>query len=111
MTVWDQRWTWASMIFMGAGLELVVPADPRAEAAAHDLLEVPALQPRQLLGEEGDALAIGAGHAGDVGAPEQAVWPIGVEDAVQPVLDVLERIGLGRVVRRAGHLDGDIGQL
>ena len=63
-----------------------VPADPLREAAAHDLLEVFALEPGQLLGEERHALAIGAGHAGDVGAPEEPVRPEGIEQAMQRIV-------------------------
>src|SRR5579864_7886247 len=73
-------------------LEFVIPAEPFGDAAAHDVLELLALQPRQLLSEEGDALAIAARHARDVGAPEEAFWSECVVDAMQAVLDVLERI-------------------
>jgi len=68
-------------------------------------------EPGQLLGEERDALAVAAEHAGDVGAPEHALGPERVEDSMQPVLDVAERIILRRIMRRAGGLDRDIGQL
>src|SRR5215813_12960928 len=91
--------------------ELVVPADPFAQAAAHDVLELATLQPWQFLGEKGDALTPAAWHAGDVGAPEEALRPERVEDAVQAVLDVPERIGLRRVMRRAGRLQRHVGEL
>src|SRR5258707_8556723 len=92
-----------------ASIELVIPADPLAETAAHHLLEVTAFQPRQLFGEHGNALAIGARHAGDVGAPEETVGPVGVENAAQPVMQVLERVRMGGIARCAGCLDGDVG--
>src|SRR6201994_1957557 len=91
--------------------EFVVPPDPFAEATAHHVLQLPALQPRQFLGEEGDALPVAAGHAGDVGAPEEALRPERIVDAVQPVPDVTEGIGLRGVMRRAGRLHRDVRQL
>ncbi len=91
-------------------LESVIPADPLAQAAAHHVLKVLALQPRQLFGEEGDALAPGARHAGDVGAPEEALRAERIEDAVQAVLDVAVRIALRGIVRRAGRLQRDVRQ-
>src|SRR5215470_7411567 len=90
--------------------ELVVPADPFAQAAAHDVLELATLQPRQFLGEESDTLTPAARHASDVGAPEEALRPKRVKDAVQAVLDIPERIGLRRVVRRAGRLQRHVGE-
>src|SRR5579871_4268970 len=96
---------------LGSSGKLVVPADPGAEAASHHVLEVASLQPGQLLGEEGHALPITAWHPRDVGAPEEALRSIRIEDAVQSVLDVLEWITLRRICRRAGCLDGNIGQL
>src|SRR6185437_2836794 len=90
--------------------ELGVPADPVAETAAHHVFEIAALQPGQFLGEEGYALTIAAGHAGDVGAPEHTLRTKGVENTMQAVLDIAERIALRRIMRRAGRLDRDIGQ-
>src|SRR5439155_10994701 len=46
------------------------PPQPFAHAAAHDPLEVLALQPRQVVREEVDALVVGARHAREVRAPE-----------------------------------------
>src|SRR6516164_8420995 len=57
------------------------PADPVAQGLAHDEVEVAAFEPRQFLGEQGYALAPGARHAGDVGAPEHALGAEGVETA------------------------------
>src|SRR4029077_18516606 len=87
-----------------AVLKFVVPADPFADAPTHHVLEVLALQPRQFLGEEGDALPPGARHAGDIGAPEEALRPERVENSMQAVLDVAEGIALRRIMRRAGRL-------
>src|SRR5579884_513565 len=56
-----------------------VPADPVAEGAAHDEIEVAAAEPGQFLGEHRHALPPAARHAGDVGAPETAFWAKGVE--------------------------------
>ena len=85
-------------------LESKIPADPFAQAAAHDLLEVLSLQPRQFFGEERDALAIAAWHPRDVRAPEEAVRAEGVVEPMQPVMDVAEGIGFPRIGRRAGRL-------
>ena len=76
----------------GCGSKSIFPADPFAEAAAHHVLELPALQPCELFGKEIHALPVAAGHAGDVGAEEEALGSERVEDAVQPVLDVGIRI-------------------
>src|SRR5206468_1738334 len=88
-----------------------IPAKPLAEATAHHLLEVRALEPWQLLGKKSHALAIAAGHAGDVGTPEEAVGPVSIEDPMQPVMQVLERIGLRRVARSSRGFERDIGEL
>ena len=48
------------------------PAEPVANGAAHDELEVTPAEPRQLFGEQRHALAPRARHARDVGAPEPA---------------------------------------
>src|SRR6516165_11165694 len=100
----------SSRVGKAPSVEPVIPADPLAEAAAHDVLEVPAPKPWQFLGEEGHALAVAALHPRDVGPPEEALGSERIEDAVQPVLDVAERIALRRIMRRAGRFHGDIGQ-
>src|SRR6187455_1820434 len=79
---------------MRTSVELVVPADPLREPATHHLLEVLAFQPRQLFGEHGHALPVAAGHAGDVGSPEQAIGTVGVEDPMQAIVQILERVGM-----------------
>src|SRR6476661_5057014 len=50
-------------------------------------------QPSQFLGEQGDALTIAARHARDVGAPEEPLGPVCIEDPMQPVVDIAKRIG------------------
>src|SRR5438874_10552838 len=50
------------------------PAEPFADAAAHDPLEILALQPWQVLGEERDALIVGIGHPREVRTPF-VHWP------------------------------------
>src|SRR5580698_4065044 len=98
------------MIFMEVALsELEVPANPLRDAAAHHLLEVLALQPRQLFGEVRDALTVRTGHTGDVGAPEEAVGAVSVEDTLQRIADVAKGIGLSRIGRRGGRLDRNVG--
>src|SRR4029077_17833172 len=92
-------------------LEPIIPADPRAETAAHHVLKLFPLQPRQFLGKEGHALPVAAQHACNVGAPEEAAWPERIEDAGKPILDISERIILRRIMRRADSLPRDIGQL
>src|SRR5262249_46620769 len=86
-----------------------VPADPLANAPAHHEFRIAALQPRQLFGEQRDALTVSAWHAGDVSAPEHPRRAEGVEDALELVVDVAERIGLRRIAGRAGGLDRDVG--
>ena len=72
------------------------PAKPLADAAAYDPLEILALQPRQVLDEERDALIVGAEHPRQVRAPESAtrakswsarryltcLWPLGILEAL-----------------------------
>src|SRR5580693_4841148 len=92
-------------------LKLILPADELTEAAAHHVLKLFPLQPRQFLSKEGHALPVAARHAGNVGAPKETLWPERVEDAVQPVLNISERIILRRIVRRPGRLHRDVRQL
>src|SRR5947208_5751112 len=84
--------------------ERVVPSDPLAEAAAHHVLQIPAPKPSQFLGEERDALPVAAGHAGDVGAPEETFRSERIENTMQSVVDIWERIGLRGIMRRTGRL-------
>src|SRR5512143_2827013 len=88
---------------------LSFPAEPVTDGPAHDQLEVAALQPGQLFGEQRHALTPRAGHARDVGAPEPARGAEGVVEAVQVVVDVAKRVWLIGVARRAGCLHRDIG--
>src|SRR5215470_14484490 len=83
---------------------LSFPSEPVTDRPAHDQLEVAALQPGQLFGEQRHARAPWAGHARDVGAPEPARGPEGVVEAVQVVVDVAKRVRLIAVARRAGRL-------
>src|SRR5262245_51092868 len=86
-----------------------IPAQPVTDRAAHDQLEVAALEPRQLLGEQRHALTPRAGHARDVRAPEEARGAERVVEPVQIVVDVRERIGAPGVARRPGGLHRDVG--
>src|SRR5512143_3926706 len=90
---------------------LACPSQPVTDGPAHDQLEVAALQPGQLFGEQRHALTPRAGHARDVGAPEPARGAEGVVEAVQVVVDVAKRVGLIGVARRAGCLPRDVGIL
>src|SRR3989442_15853590 len=74
------------------------PLQARNDRAAHHLVLVALAEETQLLGELRDALAVaglGVG-VGDVGAPIAALWPVGVEHALDVVGHVAERIGLPR---------------
>src|SRR6476620_11893406 len=88
---------------------LSFPAEPVTDPPAHDQLEVAALQPGQLLREQGHALTPRAGHARDVGAPEPARGAEGVVEPAQVVVYVAKRVGLIGVARRAGRLHSDVG--
>src|ERR1700730_13179456 len=68
------------------------PADPVAQGLPHDEVEVAALQPRQLLGEQGHALPPRARHAGDVRAPEHSLGTERVETAMQVRMQAAERV-------------------
>jgi hypothetical protein len=65
----------------GAGRKRL--AKPVAQGFAHDEVEVAALEPRQFLGEQGQALPPQARHPGDVSAPEHPLGTEGVETAMQ----------------------------
>src|SRR5581483_10808064 len=71
------------------------PPDPVPDAAAHDEFEVGSGEPGQFLGEAGDAFAPGAGHPGDVGAPEHAVRSEDVEGAAEDFVGAGEGVGVG----------------
>src|SRR5215470_556723 len=102
--------SWRSLLGLMASL-LSFPAEPVTDRSAHDQLEVAALQPGQLFGEQRHALTPRAGHARDVGAPEPARRAESVVQAAQVVVDVAKRVGLIGVARRAGRLHRDVGIL
>src|SRR5687767_8303229 len=85
------------------------PPNPFAQPPPHHHLQVLPLEPRQLLREHRDALAPGAGHARDVGAPEHARGAEGVEDLLEIGMNVAVRPRRARVARRAGGLHRDVG--
>src|SRR5678809_251246 len=99
-----------SLLALMASL-LSFPAEPVTDGPAHDQLEVAALQPGQLFGEQRHALTPRARHARDVGAPEPARGTEGVVEPAQVVVDVAERVRLIGVARRAGRLLRDVGEL
>src|SRR6516164_11868650 len=71
-----------------ACLSRALPAEPIADRLSHDELLVPALQPRQFLGEHRHALPIRARHTGDVSAPERALRTEHVKDLANVFVDV-----------------------
>src|SRR5919197_426589 len=64
------------------------PAEPVADGVAHHQLLVAALQPGQFFREHRHALPVGAGHAGNVGAPEAALRTKSVKDPADVLVDV-----------------------
>src|SRR5208283_1750360 len=66
-----------------------VPAPPGAERLAHDQPLVLLAEPRQLIGEHCRALAPGAGHLRDVGAPEHPM-----RSAPMPTVRLAEGLSL-----------------
>src|SRR5262249_35797600 len=88
---------------------LSFPSEPVTDRAAHDQLEVAALEPGQLFREQRDALTPRARHARDVGAPEPARGAEGVVEPVQVVVDVAKRVGLVGIARRPRRLHRDVG--
>src|SRR5437762_3402684 len=85
------------------------PAEPVADRAAHHQFEVAPLQPRHLFCEHRHALLPRARHAGDVGAPEAAFRPEGLDNLLRVFVDVAIGIWLARIAGRSGALDRDIG--
>src|SRR5260370_8142829 len=85
-----------------------LPAEPRADGAAHDQLFVTGRQPRKLFSEHRHALAPRARHPRDVGAPEHPLGPERVVDPAEMIVDVAIRIRLARIARRPGRLDRDV---
>src|SRR5260370_27435355 len=73
-----------------------LPAEPRADGAAHDQLFVTGRQPRKLFSEHRHALAPRARHPRDVGAPEHPLGPERVVDPAEMIVDVAIRIRLAR---------------
>src|SRR5262244_2699592 len=100
--------SWRSLLGLMRYL-LSFPSEPITDSAAHDQLEVAALQPGQLFREQRHARTPRAGHARDVGAPEPARGAEGVVEAVQIVVYVAKRVGLIGVARRARRLHRDVG--
>src|SRR5205085_2734419 len=85
------------------------PAEPVADRAAHHQFEVAPLQPRHLFCEHRHALLPRARHAGDVGAPEAAFRPEGLDILLRVFVDVAIGIWLARIAGRSGALDRDTG--
>src|SRR5205814_1187160 len=75
-----------------------------ATLAAQAEVEIAALQPRQFLGEQGDALPPSAVHAGDVGTPEHPLGAERVKAAVQMRVEAAERVFVLGIARLAGSL-------
>src|SRR6516225_7502307 len=76
--------------------------DPVAQGAAHHQLEVAAFEPRHLLGEHRRALPPGTGHSRDVGAPEAALRPEGLDDLLRVLVDVSIGVGLAHLTAAFG---------
>src|SRR5947207_2536615 len=96
-------------ILPARSLSRQLPAEPIADRAAHHQLEVTPLQPRHLFGEHRHALLPRARHAGDVGAPEAAFRPEGLDNLLRVFVDVAIGIWLTRIAGGSGALDRDIG--
>src|SRR5215472_17317730 len=75
-----------------AGLSPRLPAEPVADRLSHHELFVATLKPRQLVGEHRHALPIGAGHPGNIGSPEAALRPEGIEDLANVFVNVAIRV-------------------
>jgi len=90
------------------GITLARRSTEQAQAGTEVPRELAALEPRQLLGEHGDALLPGARHARDVGPPEHARRPERIKDPLQILVNVAVGIAVGRIARRPGCLDRDI---
>src|SRR6185437_5112618 len=87
---------------------LALPSEPVAHGLAHHKFQVPALQPWQFFSEHRYALPVTARHARDIGAPEESMRPIGIEDAMQPIVYIAERIRRVGIAWSAGRLYRDV---
>src|ERR1700760_2628408 len=90
---------------------LIGPSNPFGETAPHHVFKVAALEPCQFLGEKRDTLTIAARHPRNIRAPEHALRTERIENSMQSFLNVAERVALRRIMRRAGGLDRNVGQL
>src|SRR3970040_1354485 len=93
---------WSSFRLHPSSLDF--PPKPLAHPPPHDPLQVLALQPRQFLGEERDALLVGARQAREIGAPERTLRAERVVGLADVRMKVAEGIFLGREKREAAHL-------
>src|SRR6266545_7776462 len=73
------------------------PAEKLADAAPHDPLLVRGGEPRQLLREQGDRLAVAARQAREIGTPEHPLRPEGIIDAPDVRVERAMRVGLGGI--------------
>jgi hypothetical protein len=76
------------------------PIEPCTNATAHDPLQVLALEPRQVFGEQRDAFIVRTGHACQVRAPED----------VHDVLSSLYGLGIAALPWAVNPLQGAIPQ-
>ena len=86
------------------------PSQPGHDALAHHEVPFAALQPRHLLGEGGDALAVGAGKARDVRAPEGSLGAEGFHDAAHVAVQIAPGVGVARIGGQCAELDCHVGQ-
>src|SRR5262249_33819203 len=86
------------------------PLKPREDCASHHPVLVILRQKTQLLGEMGDALAVGrlGERVRQVGPPVAALRTVGVEDATQMHCHIAERMASQRTGGGARHLDAHV---
>src|SRR5258708_3556292 len=87
------------------------PPQPLRDCAAHHPVFVGLRKEAQLFSEVRDALAVARPGVAvrDIGAPIAALRAVGVENPLDVLGDIAERIGLPRQTRRGRHLDAYVG--
>src|SRR5260370_6344900 len=91
---------------------LCLPVEARKHAASYHPFKLARGKEPELLGEHRHSLTIGAAsrQPRKIAAPERSLCTECLDDSLQWIMEIAERVALRRVARERGDLDGHIGR-